>query len=171
MGITAVPTRIVVVGIVALLGVGVAGVATLRGDEDVLVATVRQAPEPTVPTVPEAPVTMEGVAARLDCPDPPDPNGPAPNPPMPGNLVSVTGDYAAGAGDPTPRAALTAYLRAAWPGADPESFVVTARNSSEVRFENQHAALLATFAEGGVWNVTNEMYCRPMAAEWRAGRR
>ncbi len=48
---------------------------------------------------------MEGVAARLNCPEPPDPNGPAPNPPMAGDLVSATFDYAPGNGEPTPERA------------------------------------------------------------------
>lgn len=134
-------------------------------------ATVRQASETTVPTVPEAPVTMEGVAARLNCPDPPDPNGPAPNPPVAGDLVSVTSDPAPGTGFPTPEAAVKEYLSYAWPALDSGSFVVTARSSAEVRLENQHAALLATLAEGGVWNVTFKMYCGTIAAEWQAGRR
>ena len=165
-------TRLAVVGVVACLGAGGLAMATLKDDQaEVSVATVRQAPDLMASTVPEAPVTMEGVAARLDCPDPPDPNGPAPNPPMPGNLVSVTGLPGPGHGEPTPEAALEAHVREALPGAPLESFIVTARNSSQVRFENDHAAVLAVLVERGAWNVTHEIYCRPIAAEWRAGRR
>lgn len=160
-----------VVGVVAAIGVGVAGLVALRGGGDVSVATVRQASETTVPTVPEAPVTMQGVAARLDCPDPPDPNGPAPNPPMAGDLVAVTGLPAPGHGEPTPEAALDAHVREALPGAPLESFIVTARNSSQVRFENDHAAVLAVLVERGAWNVTFHMFCGTIAAKWRAGRR
>lgn len=160
-----------VFGVVAVLGVGVAGMATLRDGKGVSVATARQAPEPEAPTVPEAPVTMEGVAARLDCPDPPDPNGPAPNPPMAGDLVAVTGLPAPGYGDPTPEAALETHVREALPGAPLDSFIVTARNSSQVRFENDHAAVLAVLVERGAWNVTFHMFCGTIAAEWRAGRR
>lgn len=38
------------IGVVAVLGVGVAGSATLRDEKDVSVATARQAPEPEAPT-------------------------------------------------------------------------------------------------------------------------
>ncbi|HUP70749.1 MAG TPA: hypothetical protein VM142_13175 [Acidimicrobiales bacterium] len=164
--------RSAVTVVAACVGVGGVTAAALHDIRaDVSVATVRQAPDPTVPPAPEAPVTMEGVAARLGCPDPPDPNGPAPNPPTPGNLAYVTGLPAPGHGEPTPEAALEAYVREALPGAPLGSFVVTARNSSQVRFENDHAAVLAVLVEGSAWNVTNEIYCRPIAAEWRAGRR
>lgn len=137
-------TRLAGAGVVACLGAGGLAMATLKDDQaEVSVATARQAPEPAAPTVPEAPVTMEGVAARLDCPDPPDPNGPAPNPPMAGDLASSTLLPAPGYGEPTPQAALEAHVREALPVAPLESFIVTARNSSQVRFENDHAAVLA----------------------------
>lgn len=163
--------RLAVAGVVACLGAGGVAMATLRDDRaEVSVGTVRQSPDLMAPTVPEAPVTMEGVAARLDCPDPPDPNGPAPNPRMASDLASSTLLPAPGYGEPTPEAALEAHVREALPGAPVESFTVTARNSSQVRFENDHAALLAVLVERGAWNVTFQMFCGTIAAEWRAGR-
>lgn len=139
-----------VVLLVALTAVGALAVAVLGDDgEEVSVAVAGQESEPTTTVEPEAPVTMEGVAARLDCPDPPDPNGPAPNPPGPGNLAYVNYNYPAGNGEPTAKAAVELFSSSTWPGVDPGSFVVTARNSFEVRYENRHAALLVTGVEGG----------------------
>ena len=151
-----------VVLLVALTAVGALAFAVLGDDgEEVSVAVAGQDSEPTTTVEPEAPVTMEGVAARLDCPDPPDPNGPS-------NIASFNGDPAPGLGEPSPDAALGVFLRETWPGVDSHSFVAAARNSIEVRYENRHAALVVTGGEGGVWNVTSAVFCRPIAVDWRA---
>ncbi|MGH9177389.1 MAG: hypothetical protein ACRD0N_02385, partial [Acidimicrobiales bacterium] len=113
-------------------------------------------------TVPGDPVTMAGVVARLDCPPPPDPNGP-------GNFYLGTFDYPAGLGSATPEAALRSQLEE-WPGADPASFVATARSASAVRYENRHAAVIVAGTEGALWVVESVAYCVPVADEWRAGR-
>lgn len=164
--------RLAVTGVVACLGAGGVAMATVKDDRaEVSVATVRQTPDLMAPTVPEAPVTMEGVRDRLDCPDPPDPNGTAPNPPGPGNLVYANYDYAPGNGEPSPEAAVELFASSTWPGLDPATFVATARSPVDVRYENRHAALLVSGAEGGVWVVSNAIYCGTIATEWREGRR
>lgn len=160
--------RTVVVAVVAVACAGSVTAALGGGGEKVSVATVGddavKATVPSPPPQPEAPVTFEGVRARLHCPGPPDPNGPS-------DIVSVHYDYAAGNGEPTPEQAVRLFVRSTWPAADVASFSATARNSTEVLFENPHAALLVTGAQGGVWTVRYASYCGASAAEWRAGKR
>lgn len=134
-----------------------------RGDEELTSTREPTSGADGATKVPEPRLTLEGVAARIECPRTGDPNGAS-------NLAFVIGHPAQGTGEATPEAALRAYLQYVWPLADPWSFAVTGRSSGQVLFENRHAALIVTMVEGGRWNVINEVFWRPVADQWRGGR-
>lgn len=99
----------------------------------------------------------------LQC-DPPPPGQPQPLQQQAGTHI----DYAAYTGDPTPEAALEAYLRS-YPGA-PRDFRMTAHSPSEFRFENGKARFYVSLFDDGLWYVDYENMCPESSVKWRAGR-